>query len=126
MSEELKRKIKQTQKALLKMMNKTKVNSNRCLNCDCVADPYLEQFVALREQLVELQTDKVELIAQRDTWIGNADALRIELVEALALVYNYDNPSGFAVAQVCDDILDRTGALLGKVRDRARAMKRSD
>jgi len=30
MSEELKRKIKQTQKALLKMMNKTKVNSNGC------------------------------------------------------------------------------------------------
>ena len=84
------------------------------------------EFDTLRTRLIELQTDKVELIAQRDTWIGNADALRIELVEALALVYNYDNPSGFAVAQVCDDILDRTGALLGKVRDRARAMKRSD
>ena len=58
--------------------------NNRCLNCDCVADPYLEQLVALREQLVELQTDKVELIAQRDTWIGNADALRKQLEVALA------------------------------------------
>jgi len=25
--------------------------NNRCLNCDCVADPYLEQLVALREKL---------------------------------------------------------------------------
>jgi len=25
--------------------------NNRCLNCDCVADPYLEQLVALRKQL---------------------------------------------------------------------------
>ena len=63
--------------------------NNRCLNCDCVADPYLEQLVDLREQLVELQTDKVELIAQRDTWIGNADALR-KRGDELHLVYETD------------------------------------
>jgi len=39
---------------------------------------------ALRKQLIELQSDKVEIISQRDTWIGNADALRKQLEVALA------------------------------------------
>jgi len=41
---------------------------------------------ALRKQLIELQTDKVELISQRDNWIGSSDALRKQLdiaVEAI-------------------------------------------
>jgi len=43
---------------------------------------------ALRKQLIELQTDKVELISQRDNWIGSSDALRKQLdmaVEAIEL-----------------------------------------
>jgi hypothetical protein len=46
--------------------------NNRCLaiDCDCRDDPYLEQLTTLRNQLIELQADKVELISQRDTWIG--------------------------------------------------------
>ena len=39
---------------------------------------------ALRKQLIELQSDKVEIISQRDTWIGNTDALRKQLEVALA------------------------------------------
>ena len=46
--------------------------SNRCLavDCDCKDDPYDEQLDILRKQLIELQADKVELISQRDNWIG--------------------------------------------------------
>jgi len=39
------------------------------------------EIYALRKQLIELQDDKVELIAQRDTWIGNADAIHKQLDE---------------------------------------------
>jgi len=39
------------------------------------------EVLKLRKQLVELQSDKAELISQRDTWIGNADALRKQLDE---------------------------------------------
>ena len=42
------------------------------------------EVLKLRKQLVELQSDKAELISQRDTWIGNADALRKQLEVALA------------------------------------------
>jgi len=40
-----------------------------------------EEIARLRKQLIELQSDKVEIISQRDTWIGNADALRKQLIE---------------------------------------------
>jgi hypothetical protein len=45
-----------------------------------------DEIATLRKQLIELQTDKVELISQRDNWIGSSDALRKQLdiaVEAI-------------------------------------------
>ena len=38
--------------------------NNRCLNCDCVADPYLEQLVALRAELVEWESAHDNLARQ--------------------------------------------------------------
>jgi len=38
--------------------------NNRCLNCDCVADPYLEQLVALRAELVEWKSAHDNLAMQ--------------------------------------------------------------
>jgi len=38
--------------------------NNRCLNCDCVADPYLEQLVALRAELVEWKSAHDNLARQ--------------------------------------------------------------
>ena len=40
-----------------------------------IQDEVIKQNETLTKQLVELQSDKVELIAQRDTWIGKANAL---------------------------------------------------
>ena len=47
------------------------------------------------------------------------------LIEALALIYNADSgePPFMAVATVCDEELDRSGALLGRVRAKARALR---
>jgi len=38
--------------------------NNRCLNCDCVADPYLEQLVALHAELVEWKSAHDNLARQ--------------------------------------------------------------
>lgn len=37
----------------------------------------------------------------------------------LALIYRQSGAAALAVANVCDDRLDRSGALLGRVRNRA-------
>jgi len=51
--------------------------NNRCLNCDCVADPYLEQLVALRAEIDEMN----KMIASsplEDALIKECDALRAQ------------------------------------------------
>ena len=46
---------------------------------------------------------------------------RDKVVEALALIYNRKSPMSpfLAVAYACDDFLDKSGGLLGEVRDKA-------
>ena len=43
------------------------------------------------------------------------------LIESLARIYLYDGCS-LPVAEVCDSFIDKSGGLLGKVRDKARAL----
>ena len=43
-----------------------------------------------------------------------------ELVDRLALLYQTDS---LCVANVCDKVLDRSGRLLGLIRERARKIK---
>ena len=45
---------------------------------------------------------------------------RVELVDRLAELYETDY---VAVAKVCDEVLDRSGALLGEVRTRHSALR---
>ena len=43
---------------------------------------------------------------------------RTELIEILARIYKSKDPTYLAVAKVCDDFIDPSGALLGEVRDK--------
>lgn len=44
------------------------------------------------------------------------------LVEALARIYRNGSAASIAVADVCDTLLDKSGGLLGEVRNKARAL----
>jgi hypothetical protein len=57
-------------------------------------------------------------------YVTYADHCR-EIEEILARLYISDEkkPSYFTVAALCDEVLDRSGALLGRVRDRADAIR---
>jgi len=48
-----------------------------------------------------------------------------EMERALALVYaeGYASPAPVAVAKVCDETLDRSGALLGRIRTAAASLR---
>ena len=48
-----------------------------------------DEIATLRKQLIELQTDKVELISQRDNWIGSSDALRKQLDMAVEAIKQF-------------------------------------
>lgn len=43
-----------------------------------------------------------------------------EQIEKLADIYSKDMHDAFIVATICDEVLDRSGALLGEVRKIAR------
>ena len=49
-----------------------------------------------------------------------AQAEKAELIKRLVEVYRKDVHRALAVAIVCDEVIDRSGALLGKVREQAR------
>ena len=57
---------------------------------------------ALRKQLIELQSDKVEIISQRDTWIGNADALRKQLEGEIEIVMHLRHDIKLQAGMLCD------------------------
>lgn len=42
-----------------------------------------------------------------------------EVIEGLAKIYVQDSKSALCVATVCDEALDKSGSLLGKVREKA-------
>ena len=44
----------------------------------------------------------------------------MEIFRRLVALYKKDTHSAHAVAIVCDEVLDRSGSLLGKVRELAR------
>lgn len=46
-------------------------------------------------------------------------------VDELAQVYAIDSHCALAIARLCDDYVDRSGALLGYVRDRASELKKA-
>ena len=48
------------------------------------------------------------------------EAERAKLIQQLADYYKRDHHAAHAVALVCDNVLDRSGGLLGKVREAAR------
>lgn len=54
-----------------------------------------------------------------------AGAIRAERERVCAAVYaeGHSTSAPVAVAKVCDETLDRSGALLGRVRDAARAIR---
>lgn len=43
----------------------------------------------------------------------------VELFEALVRIYKKDTRSAAVVAELCDEVFDRSGGLLGRVRDAA-------
>ena len=45
-----------------------------------------------------------------------------EQIDKLAEIYSRDTQTAFVVAEICDEVLDRSGALLGRVRVIARQM----
>ena len=50
-----------------------------------------------------------------------------DIEDVLALIYAKNNTRAFlAVAEVCDEVLDKSGGLLGRVRDKAIDIKTSD
>ena len=53
----------------------------------------------LRKQLIELQADKVELISQRDNWIGSSDALSARINK----IQSCSNPDDYMKV---DDIIE--------------------
>jgi hypothetical protein len=59
--------------------------------------------------------------------LGPAAADRDErLLAALAELYVWDGPAYVRVAELCDEVLDRSGGLLGRVRDAAIAARRKE
>ena len=44
-------------------------------------------------------------------------------IKKLAEIYGKNTTSACVVAEICDEVLDRSGALLGKVRDAYRSTK---
>ena len=44
-----------------------------------------------------------------------------EQIEKLAEIYSKSTHDAFIVATICDEVLDKSGALLGKVRTQARS-----
>ncbi len=44
-------------------------------------------------------------------------------LDQLAKIYNRDSHHALAIANLCDEHLDKSGALLGYVRDKARELK---
>jgi hypothetical protein len=46
-----------------------------------------------------------------------------EQIEKLAEIYNYNMNNAVLVAKICDEVLDRSGALLGEVRQVARDLR---
>ena len=54
------------------------------------------------------------------------DPERERLVDALAQIYRCNSIVAIAVASVCDTSLDRSGRLLGEVRNKARALAAYD
>ena len=81
--------------------------SNRCLavDCDCKDDPYDEQLDTLRKQLIELQADKVELISQRDNWIGLVMDKNKQLEDAL--IGSIENADWFDCLKIDYDIIKK-------------------
>jgi len=74
------------------------------------------------------QDNKGVLIENKRGWLmpyadhlDDKKADKDKLIEALAIIYNNDSTQSpfLAVAFVCDDFLDKPGALLGEVRDKA-------
>ena len=47
--------------------------------------------------------------------------MKTERKEALAKIYSRDTKTAYVVAEICDEVLDRTGALLGEIRAIARS-----
>lgn len=45
-----------------------------------------------------------------------ADTIYEQLINALAELYNYGTERAVVVGELCDEILDRSGAMLGEVR----------
>ena len=83
----------------------------------------------------ELTRKEIELISELKLTIFERDALRKQLEESnakleyvLAKLYSRDCNSfehvsvSLAIAHLCDEELDRSGALLGRVRDKAYAL----
>lgn len=54
------------------------------------------------------------LVVECGAWRKRAEDAEARLERALAMIYRLQP---YAVAVVCDDVLDRSGALLGRVRD---------
>jgi uncharacterized phage infection (PIP) family protein YhgE len=85
-----------------------------------IADEAIKQNEILTKQLVELQSDKAELISQRDTWIGNADALRRqfgEIIKASKQLVNYRkhiSPQNFQLEKI-DDYINRIRKSLAEI-----------
>jgi hypothetical protein len=46
--------------------------------------------------------------------------MKAERIRKMAEIYSRDTKTAFVVAEICDEILDRTGGLLGEVRSIAR------
>ena len=46
--------------------------------------------------------------------------MKAEQIRKMAEIYSRDTQTAFVVAEICDEVIDRTGALLGKVRSIAR------
>jgi phage shock protein A len=86
----------------------------------------LEQLKAENENLEKSYLNQIEatvtLEAEYDALRSELDEMREALEMALAEIYVRGVTASVAVAYVCDEKLDRSGALLGRIRERAAAV----
>jgi len=89
--------------------------NNRCLNCDCVADPYLEQLVALRAELVELKSAHDNLARQLGATNDDVEIAVEALVQAKndIEIYNISRLSHHSIDEAYDVIITALAEIEG-------------
>jgi hypothetical protein len=89
--------------------------NNRCLDCDCVADPYLEQLVALRAELVELKSAHDNLARQLGATNDDVEIAVEALVQAKndIEIYNISRLSHHSIDEAYDVIITALAEIEG-------------